>query len=87
VRARKSAAPAVPHPIAFIALLAWRAAALSTEAPSPSREGWKANRPAVNRAALSRRHEGRVLIDRDCFGNRSLRKRRVRIAPGAQAIF
>ena len=72
MRARKSAAPAVPHLIAFIALLAWRAAALSTEAPSPSREGWKANRPAVNRAALSRRHEGRVLIDRDCFGNRSL---------------
>jgi hypothetical protein len=27
---------------------------------------------AVNRAALSRRHEGRVLINRDCFGNRSL---------------
>jgi hypothetical protein len=26
----------------------------------------KQNRPAVNRAALSRRHEGRVLINRDC---------------------
>jgi hypothetical protein len=44
------------------------------------------DRPAVNRAALSRRHEGRVLINRDCSAIAGA-KRRVRIAPEAQATF